>query len=241
MMDKEEFIQNYIANRLSEDEKTQFEALLKTDKELQELYETHVTMAAAFKLSKTNEIKQRLQQLDSATETPKTKGFIQKNLSKIAIAAVFVLGIFFAVNQFTAKEDFFNSYFEVCPNTYLPVTRGTTTQNELIEGFRAYESKNYEKAAAIFNDILKESDDTTTRFYYAMSLLNQKKFDLALAELNAIQAIAFDYKVESLWYAALIELKNGNEDKAAKHLKAIQNLNSDFKSDEIQAILNTLK
>ena len=37
MMDKEEFVQNYIANRLSEDEKNQFEVLLQKDDDLQEL------------------------------------------------------------------------------------------------------------------------------------------------------------------------------------------------------------
>lgn len=237
-MEKEEFIQDYIANRLSDKEKTHFEELLKTDLEFQELYETHKEMATAFQLSKSKEIKARLQALDHEETPVKTKNFFQSKFRKIAIVAVLVLGMFFMVNLLNSNDDLYETYFEICPNTYLPVTRGTTQNDIQFEAFKAYESNNFETAEARFSDVLKTTENPTIRFYYAMSLLNQDKFHLALAELNAVQNKKFDYQVEALWYAALIQLKNKDIESAKQHLKTIQQLNKDFKSEEIESILN---
>ncbi len=237
-MQKEEFIQNYIANRLSDEDKTRFEELLKTDLEFQELYETHKEMAAAFQLSKSKEIKARLQALDHAEAPVKTKSFFQSKFRKIAIVAVLVLGMFFTINLLNSNGDLYETYFEVCPNTYLPVTRGNTQNNIQFEAFKAYESGDFKTAETIFKKILKAEKNTTIQFYYAMSLLNQDKFDLALAQLKTVQNKKFDYQVEALWYAALIQLKNKNIELAKQHLKVIQQLNKDFKTEEIQSILN---
>lgn len=237
-MDKEEFIQNYIANRLSDEDKTRFEELLKTDLEFQELYETHKEMVAAFQLSKSKEIKARLQELDQEEIPVKTKSFFQSKFRKIAIVAVLVLGMFFMVNLLNSNGDLYETYFEICPNTYLPVTRGNTQNDIQFEAFKAYESNDFKTAETIFETILKTEKNTTIQFYYAMSLLNQDKFNLALAQLNSIQNKEFDYQVEALWYTALIQLKNKDIESAKQHLKTIQQLNKDFKTEEIQSILN---
>lgn len=237
-MQKEEFIQDYIANRLSDEDKTRFEELLKTDLEFRELYETHKEMAAAFQLSKSKEIKARLQALDHEETPVKTKSFFQSKFRSIAVAAVLVLGMFFMVNLLNSNGDLYETYFEICPNTYLPVTRGSTQNDIQFEAFKAYESGDFKTAETTFKKILETEKNTTIEFYYAMSLLNQDKFDLALAQLNAVQDIRFDYQVEVLWYAALIQLKNKDVKRAKQHLKTIQQLNKDFKTEEIQSILN---
>ena len=240
-MNKEEFIQDYIANRLSEEDKVRAEELLKTDVELQELYETHQEMTAAFKLSNDRVLKKRLQELDaldtSETTTSGVKKFNFGMLSRIAIAAIFIVGAFFVINQFTASDTIFVSYFDACPNTYLPVTRGTTTQNAQFEAFKYYESGDYLKAEKTFKDLLASENNFNLRFYYAMSLMNQEKYDLALNELNKLTTITFDYQVESLWYAALIQIKNNNKETAKKHLQTILELNPKYKLEEIKTIL----
>jgi len=244
-MNKEEFIQDYIANRLSDAEKTRAEVLLKTDAELQELYEMHLDLTAAFKISNDKALKKRLQALDDADEmaepttVPKNTNFGM--LRRIAIAAIFIVGVFIAVNQFTARGDVFETYFEVCPNTYLPVTRGIAKQHSSFEAFKAYESANYAAAATAFEQILKTENNPNIRFYYAMSLLNQEKFELALNELNKLTSEIFDYQAESLWYAALIHLKNKNTETVKNQLEQLQQLNPTYKSAEIQKILQELQ
>ncbi|WP_430409784.1 anti-sigma factor family protein [Kordia sp.] len=239
-MDKEDLIQNYIANRLSEQEKTEVETLLETDLELQALYETHTEMAAAFQLSKSKAIKKRLQALDAQDTSSETQSFLQRNYNKIAIVAVLVIGVFFMINVLKSNGDLYETYFETCPNTYLPVTRGNNQKDAQFEAFKAYESNDFKTAETNFHKLLETTSSPAIKFYYAMSLLNQDKFDMALAELQLLNTKTFGYQVESLWYTALIQIKNKDIESARQHLTTIQQLNKDFKSEEIQSILDTL-
>ncbi|EDP95598.1 tetratricopeptide repeat protein [Kordia algicida OT-1] len=241
-MNKEEIIQDYIANRLSEKEKLKVEALLKTDEELQEIYETHVTLAEAFKLTKSAEIKERLQELDANEVNATKKKWNFGMWSRIAVAAVFILGIFYTITQLQSNDDFYELYFEKCPNTYLPVTRGNTTQDLQIQAFIAYESNDFTKAVKLFEKLLQTSakDNLDIQFYYAMSLLNQEKYELALNELNTLTNTTFDYQAESLWYAALLQLKSENTAIAKKYLLQLRELNPSFKSEKVGMILEEL-
>lgn len=239
-MNKEEFIQNYIANRLSEEEKEKVEALLKTDVELKEIYEGYKEMAVAFRLSKTEALKKRFQEIDEQSTTTRKTRFALSKWSKIIVAAVFILGVFFMVRTLQSKEDLYASYFEICPNTYLPVTRGEEAANPTFEAFKAYENNDFKTAASQFEHILKTSDNKNIRFYYGMSLLNQEQYDLALEQLFLVNKESFDYQLESLWYTALIKLKKQQKNHAKQILTAIQQLNSDFKSEEIKTLLEQL-
>ncbi|WP_298512556.1 hypothetical protein [uncultured Kordia sp.] len=240
-MNTEEFIQDYIANRLSDEDKARAEELLQTDTEFRELYESHLELTAAFKISNDKALKKRLQELDANTTTVSTKKLNTGIIRRIAIAAIFIIGAFFAINQFTAEGDVFDTYFEVCPNTYLPVTRGTATQDVQSEAFKVYESGDYQKAAKAFKDLLATKNNLNIRFYYAMSLLNQEKYDLALNELNSLAQHNFDYQVETFWYAALIHIKKEDNEAARGQLEKLQQLNPNYKSDEIKVILEKLK
>ncbi|AXG70012.1 hypothetical protein KORDIASMS9_02241 [Kordia sp. SMS9] len=243
-MNKEEFIQDYIANRLSVEEKARAEKLLQSDAELQELYEMHQEMTAAFKLSNDKALKKRLQTLDDNREEEVIPLSPQKNnftvIKRIAVAAVFIVGAFFAINQFTGNGDVFDAYFEICPNTYLPVTRGTTSQDAQFEAFTLYESNAFQSAEIAFEKLLKNEENSSIRFYYAMSLMNQEKYELALNELNSLTNTTFEYQAESLWYSALMHLKNKNSATAKEQLQKLQKLNSDYKQKEIMAILEKL-
>ncbi len=243
-MNKEEFIQDYIANRLSAEEKVRAENLLQSDAELKELYEMHQELTVAFKISNDKALKKRLQALDENSEEANISHSSPKNkfnfIKRIAIAAIFIVGAFFAINQFAGSNTMFDTYFEVCPNTYLPVTRGITSPNTQFEAFKQYESNDFESAEIAFKNILAKDANTSIRFYYAMSLMNQEKFELALNELNSLTNTTFDYQAESLWYAALIHLKNKNSATATKQLEQLQKLNANYKQEEITTILEKL-
>ena len=124
----------------------------------------------------------------------------------------------------------------------MPITRGVNLpiRNPEFEAFKAYEANDFEAAAVDFKELLKTNSNPNIQFYYAMSLLNQDKFNLALDQLNNLRKEKFDYQVESLWYTALIQTKKNDIESAKKHLVSIQQLNPNFKSTEIAAILKTL-
>ncbi|MEM7105656.1 MAG: hypothetical protein AAF502_21135 [Bacteroidota bacterium] len=245
MMDKEELIQDYLANRLSEEDKVLVDNLLKTDREFQKLYASHLELSMAFRISSEKALKKQLQELDASMTTESLDNNIKKSnfglLRRLAIAAIFILGVFIGIDQFRADNDVFDSYYEICPNTYLPITRGETNTGKEYEVFKAYENGYYATAETNFEEILRSKNDLNIRFYYAMTLLNQDKYDLALAELKTLTDQTYDYQIESLWYAALIQIKKQDYNVAKEYLLKLRSLNSSYKSQEIPSILKAIQ
>jgi tetratricopeptide (TPR) repeat protein len=241
-MNKEELIQDYIANRLSAEEKARVATLLATDVELQELLALHQDMAEAFAISNKKALKKHFQDLEAKSTSETTVTEAKNNsgiLRRFAIAAILIVGVFFAINQFT-RNDVFDSYFEVCPNTYLPVTRGITNENLEFEAFKAYESGDFEKASTIFSEVLTKTKNSNLQFYHAMSLLNQQQYDSALAKLKVLTQESFEYQAEALWYAALVAIKNENSATAKNYLQQLQKVNPNYKTEAVTEILKEL-
>jgi tetratricopeptide (TPR) repeat protein len=105
----------------------------------------------------------------------------------------------------------------------------------------AYENKDFEVAEKAFESILEKNENPNIRFYYALSLLNQDKFNLALAQLNQLDVDNSDYKPEILWYSSLIYLHQENVENAKKQLKKLNSLKTKFKSEETKQLLKDLE
>jgi len=242
-MNKEQLIQDYIANRLSEVDRKRVDDLLETDSEWKEAYIAYVEVADAFQISERDALKKRFQELDATTPTISILSRIKKRylvkLSRMAVILV-IIGLFYVIGLTNSSNGVFESYFEICPNTYMPITRGmnVSTESKEFEAFKAYETADFETSEIAFNELLKTTKNPTIRFYYAMSLLNQDKFNSALAQLKTINTTHFDYQAESLWYSALIYSKNNDMEQSKKNLLRIQELYPNFKADDVRSILN---
>jgi len=238
-MDKEQFIQDYITNRLSESNKEQVHKLLETDEDFKNIFETHNDVTFAYKLSEANSLKARFQELEQRTSKNNSyKSSSYKSLY-LAIASIVITGFFYFYNRDISGEELFNSNFEIYPNTYQPVTR-STSQKSSTEAFVAYENSDFELAQLEFEGLLKTNNNVNLKFYYALSLLNQSKFDLALVQLKQLNKSNHDYRAESIWYSALIYLKQEDFENAKSQLEELNNLNSTFKVIERKRILKAL-
>lgn len=237
-MDKEQLIQDYIADRLSEEDKTAVEGLLKTDADFKSDFNTYNDISAAFKDSEAKGLKEYFQELEE--KTPRQSGLFYKyKYLYLAIASAVVIAFFY--NPFNAQSsvDLFDSNFEIYPNTYQPVVRSSNTDNNI--AFIAYENGDFVTAENEFQLLLNVSDNPNIRFYFASSLLNQYKYDLALKEFDRLNTQSHDYSTESLWYTALIHIKKENYTKALRSLEQLNTMNSTFKSEERELLLQKLK
>lgn len=237
-MNNEQLIQDYIANRLSEKEKAYVERMLETDLDFKSDFETHKNISKAFKISEAKSLKERFQELEK--KSPKQKSLFQryKHLY-LAVASVIIIGFFY--NQFSTQtgDELFNSYFDIAPNTYQPITRTENSTNN--DAFIAYENGNFLSAENKFETQLKTTDNPNIRFYYASSLLNQSKLDLALKQFQILNQLNFDYYDESLWYTALIYVKKEDFNNAKEYLSRLNNKKSEFKIEERKQLLEKVK
>jgi hypothetical protein len=78
------------------------------------------------------------------------------------------------------------------------------------------------------------------QFYYALSLLNQDKFNLALTQFNQLDVDSSDYKPEILWYSSLIYLRLADVENAKNQLEKLKSLDTKFKSEETKQLLKEL-
>ncbi|WP_282043840.1 tetratricopeptide repeat protein [Winogradskyella flava] len=237
-MDKEQLIQDYIANRLSEKEIAKVENMLKTDVEFNAEFEAHYDITMAFKVSEANAIKQHFKNLEDKS-TKKISLTEKYKYVYLAIASLIIIGFFYNNFYTQSGEELFNSNFEIYPNTYQPVTRSTEANNNHAP-FVAYENNDFITAERDFETLLKTSENPNIRFYYALSLLNQSKFDLALKQFEILDGKEYDYIEESLWFSALIQVKKENDIKAKEKLNQLKILKSAFKSEERKLLLQKL-
>ena len=106
--------------------------------------------------------------------------------------------------------------------------------------FRAYENENYKEAENNFKFILESKTDYNLEFYYAMALLNQNKIKSSDSILNILKNKTHDFVPEVYWYSALIAVSQEDFKNAKKDLKALQDINSNFKKEELKTLLEDL-
>jgi len=238
-MEKEQYIQQYISGKLTDADKKVFEKLLETDIAFQKELKLQQDLVAAFKLQEAREIKATLQDLEFKNINQVNKKTSFSKVWYLAIASILLVGFFLTNNTTPSGEDLYNSNYSVYPNTYLPITRGYS-ENTSLKAFVAYENGDFENAELAFEKLLQMEANPNIQFYYALSLLNQDKFNLALTQFNQLDVDSSDYKPEILWYSSLIYLRLADVENAKNQLEKLKSLDTKFKSEETKQLLKEL-
>lgn len=217
-MNREEILQKYFHNRLSEKERAQFEIDLQNSEQLQKEYKEYKHLQAAIKQSEYNRLKKELKALEAAKTGKKTTLFNWKIAATLLILVS--IGGLWHLSQPADVDKIYAQYFTEYPNTLKPVVRGNEDVQTL--AFTYYENNEYDKAATAFSSLLSKNEDADIRFYYALSLLNDTKLELAKHELEALLLTNTQYKAQLHWYLGLIEMKFGNNAKAIAYFEMLQ-------------------
>lgn len=237
-MDSEQLIQDYLKNKLSDEGIKTFNKGLETDADFKNKFEEYVDIQNAFKLSEAQNLKEQLNDLEPK-HLPLSKKLFNNKYLNLAYAAVLVIGLFFVFNSKTNTNQLFNDYIDTYPNVYQPITRGQE-KNDSYKAFQAYENRNFNAAEIQFSELLKTDTNPNLQFYYAMSLLENNKLDLALSQLKNLATKKHEFTAEVQWYSALINLKNKDLEAVKTHLNTLKKSDSSFKTEEAEAILNKI-
>lgn len=236
IMDREELIKKYYKESLSTEETMEFSKLIKTDEDFKAKFEDYANFNKAFKANEAEDLKNFLRDLDSKEVK---QLWYKKPVFYYAAAAVLIIALCVPLFTKTSTNNFYNDFYEAYPNVEQPIVRGSN-KNVSYEAFLAYENANYSKSAQLFKSLLESSENINYRFYYAMALLNDSKYNKALEELTILETKTFDYHDETLWYAALILIKQEKIELAKSKLQQLENTKSKFKSKERQLLLEKL-
>lgn len=237
-MEHEELIQHYFKKTLSKKDMDKVLQLKASDLEFETKFNDYEDVQNAFKLNEKAALRIFLNTIDQKSPSFYNK-FINPKVIAIAIASCAIIG-FFYFNSLNTPSNLYNSYYDSYPNVYQPIVRGDDA-NENTTAFEAYENGKFLKAEKAFKTLSAQTNDDNLLFYYAMSLLNQNKLTEASQVLETLKTKNHEFLAEVYWYSALIDVKNNNYDKAIQNLNNVKKINKDFKNQDIEQLLNSIK
>ncbi len=239
-MNEERYIifENYLANELSAEEKTNFEKQLSQDKELASAFEIFKELHLHLENKFGNEadlkaFKKNLKSISKEhfkTKKPKVVAFKPWQYAIAASIAVLV-GLFVFQNINPSFEDYDN------PEMATFVERGDVNEN-LKLAQDAFNAKNYKTAIPHFEAVLNSTKSPEIQYFYAVSLLEDNQFQKAETNLSELKSGTSIYKNKATWYLALSKLKQKDYDSCKAILKTIPDDFEDY--DQVQELLNEL-
>lgn len=144
------------------------------------------------------------------------RNVIQLYWKPFAIAATLLIAVLliFVFRSSETPEQLYAQNFEPYPNVFEPTQRGNETPDKRATAFASYEQKNYEQAASLFNDLLKEKQEPEILLLLgnANMVLNRDEE----AKNNFLTLIRdFDgLDEQAKWFLSLCYLKSGEREKA---------------------------
>jgi tetratricopeptide (TPR) repeat protein len=236
-MDKEQLLERYFENKLSQEEALLFQNYLETDASFAEEFAFQKNVKKAITLNERADLKQKLQSF----ETPKSaKKWLSKWSVAASIAVVLGAGYWF-MNQSSNNIELYEDYYQSYPNVVAPTVRGENSEDIKSEAFYEYDNGNYEKSLVLFSKIYETDKDDYALFYKALSQMELQKTTEAIATFKQFDLgknNAFTPFVK--WYLALAYLKEKQQNKAIPLLKSLTE-NENPQEDQAQKLLEDLK
>lgn len=237
-MNKEDLLNGYFENSLSDEELNLFEELLQNNADFKAEFEFRKDLKSALQHSKRAELKEKLRKHETQNSNLRKLVF---NWRYVA-AAVLVLGFgsYFILNNLQNSNDAFTQYYETYPNVVSPVVRADSSDTSLeAKAFQAYENKDFKQAEILFSELFKTQQHEYALFYQAMSYLEiEGKTSDAISLLEKTEW-SNEYKEKSLWYLAMAHLKMKNKQEAKKSLERLNELGN-YRQEQVKQLLDQL-
>ena len=237
-MNKNEFIEKYIQNKLSAEEKRSFDKLVMQDAEFKEDVKWHENLKRVTEHKDDADFKTLISEIESK-QVVKSKNFT-KWIAAASIVLVVGVSYFFFSNDNTNSNKLFTDYFEPYRNVIQPIERGNSLQDEKTLAFIAYEKGDYKKAITLFSKLYKSTDESYYLFYQANALLKLEKAKEAVPLLLEHLKTKDTLTPKSRWYLALAYLKLNKKEKAKISLKKVIS-DGKYKTKEARELLKKIK
>ncbi len=236
-MDKDELIERFFENQLSDEEQKIFQNYLDTDPVFAEEFAFQKNVKQAIVLNERAELKKKLQSFES----PKSS---RKWISKWSVAASIVVVVgagFWFMNQSPNGAELYDEYYQSYPNVVAPTVRGESKTDLKSQAFYEYDSGNYQKAYDLFSQLYATDKDDYALFYSSLSLIELNKPQEAITlmdEFDLNKNNGFTPYVK--WYKALSYLKIDQKEKAIELLRSLVD-NQNPLQEQAQNLLKELE
>ena len=232
------FIERYNAGEMSEDETKWFNKELAGNEKLRQEVNLRKSTDELLKKQDIISLRQKLASIEKSREKNVPVGKKKKSpvyLKYAAVIAVMVaIGTISIVsNPNLSSEEIFSKFYK----EYAPPTAqrtGTSVTNEdFTLALEFYNTHDYEKAASLFNKVLKNNPgDMQSVLLKGVSNFEYKRYPEAKQSfINVISDNNNLFIETAKWYLALCYVKTDEREKAIQHLEAIKNEGGIYEND----------
>jgi tetratricopeptide (TPR) repeat protein len=235
-----DLIEQYLAGTMTADGRRDFERRLDTDPALRAEVLLHREVTETLRGEKVHELRRVIKDVDQSFTIPKSTNLragpnnsrsrilsFPRVLSIAAAVLVLVVAVFVLMpDRSVGTDTLFAQHYE--PYEMILNQRSvdeTETLEQLIRtAVMAYETKDFEQAAILFENLSQEQPDAETfQLYLGVSLLSSGAAEAAIITLEKLNEKASPLFVEqSRWYLAMAYLKSSNVAQAKSTLQRIE-------------------
>lgn len=238
-MSDEQWIDAYLQGQLAADEQVQLEKRLAQEADFDRAFREAAHLYAASKITAQERLKSELATAllnDEATiKTLAPQKRFRWWYVAVAALVLMALGYFLWPRQEMNPTDLFAAFYEV------PATMSLRQADEQTDWQQDFEQADYEIARQKLLNIREAGNvqsPSSIAFYLGITYLEADNFVLAIEEFEQITKRSLYYP-QSLWYAALAQLKAENLSKAADLLRQIALDSGHYKQAEAKLLLET--
>ena len=244
-MEREMLLEKYLEEELTEEERKEFEMLLKSDADFSREVKFHADLKRVTESDDDDNFKEMLSDFEAEArmEKPSVKKSPTKWLVAASISLLAGLTYFFNVDQFASTQDLFADNFKPYPNLVHRIVRSGEAQDKKIKAFSAYQTGAYIEALPMFTELYASDKEPYYLFYSANALIELNRAREAVPMLQEhlrITQITDTLVEKSPWYLAMAYLQLDEKENAIKMLNAVIK-NGTYKVDDAQKLLNALE
>lgn len=223
-----ELIERYFDNALSTEEANDLRDRMKHDFELRKLFEREKLLINTIRVDAASRDLEYLRSLESSlSDRTRSKSWTWYYYAAAACAAILALAVWMTSRD-REPQQLYAAYFQPHPNIFEPVLRGTSDGSMRSQAFQAYEQGDYQRAASLFNQIIKTNNEPG--MLMLLGNANLMVGNTADAQENFLALINQfdDLDVAGKWYLGLCFIRTGDVQSAVDQLKEIQNADSPY-------------
>jgi tetratricopeptide (TPR) repeat protein len=240
------FVERYVSGDMNDDEKYWFEKELEGNEKLQnEVYLSRGTDEVLKKRdiaslrSKLSEIEKQHQIIIPASIASRPAYL---KYAAVVTGLVLIGSVIIFSGRTLSSDEIIDRYYK----TYVPPTTQRSAlpalNNDFTMALEFYNTRNYEKAAILFNKVLKSNPkDMQSTLLYGVANFEDKKYpDAKQSFVNVINDNNNLFIESAKWYLALCYVKTNDREKAIQQLEMIKNEDGIYKKDA-KKIIRRLK
>ena len=236
------FIERYFDHELNNEEIALLHERLNHDPGFQKLFEQERLLINAIRHQTLRRDLVFLEKKERELAGRKTHAFILSPwyfAAAAVVAGLIALAVVFLPGN-NDTERLYEAYFKPYPNVFEPTLRGTAENTVRRQAFQAYERGEYEQAASLFKNLIREEEEAGILFLLGNAQLTIGKTDEARLSFERTLNYFDELDLEARWYLALVYLKLGQPQVAKKYLVEVSLGESVFREQarELLADLN---